>query len=247
VPTRRITALVALLAALCGLLVVTAPAATSAPSGWRDDFSTFNDAVWNKINWGCFDTRNVSVSNGLLGLRIVPDSRPDCFGVVGARVNTVGKRSFASGTFTARIKFVTAPGSWQTFWLTGDNGKPFPAAGEVDIAEITGRSPSIAHHRLHSSKIGKPLKRCSQGGDPVVQPDGRWRTYSATTSGTRVVFRVDGNVVGRYQPNGECTWPYGDPMHIVLSARGGQYGGTVVPSRYPVTYYVDWVSWEPLG
>jgi hypothetical protein len=31
---------------------------------------------------------------------------------------------------------------------------------------------------------------------------------------------------------------------MLFSARAGQYGGDVVPSAYPVTYVVDWVSWH---
>ena len=222
------------------------PPPPESPHAWRDDFDVFDTDVWGKANWGCFERENAGVASGQLWLRVVPrPDREDCGGVVGARVLTKGLRDWAPGTFTARIKFVTAPGSWQTFWLTGSNGKPFPAAGEVDIAEITGNVPAIAHHRLHSSRQTAPLKKCSQGADPIVHPSGVWRTYSATTSGTRVEFRVDGKLVGSYGRNDTCTWPFGDRMNMIFSARGGGYGGDVDITKYPVEYYVDWVSWSP--
>jgi beta-glucanase (GH16 family) len=246
----RVRRVVLLLLAPVLLAVLAAPPAASSASaataGWRDDFDTFDTSVWNKIDRGCFDPANVGVSGGQLWLRIVraPDNE-DCHGVEGARINTYGKRQWPAGTFSARIKFHTLPGSWQTFWLTGANGKPFPGNGEVDVAEITGRLPAIANHRLHSSKKTAALRKCTQGGNPVVYPDGVWRTYSVTTGAKSAVFRVDGKVVGRYAPNAECTWPFGDDMRILISARGGQYGGWVALRRYPVTYYVDWVEWRP--
>ena len=212
---------------------------------WRDDFDHLDPAVWRVVGWGCFMKENVTVASGRLRMTARPaPANVACNGVEGARINTYGKREWGPGTFSARIRFVTAPGSWQTFWLTGGSGRAFPRNGEVDIAEITGKSPRLAHHRLHSSRQDAEAKRCSQGADPAVLPDGRWHVYSATTSGTRVVFKVDGAVVGRYVDDAGCTWPFGDPMRIIFGARGGQYGGDVDLSRYPVSYEVDWVSWR---
>jgi beta-glucanase (GH16 family) len=162
-------------------------------------------------------------------------------------VNTLFRRDWPSGTFTARIKFDVAPGSWQTFFLSGASGSTWPANGEVDVAEITGKTPTLSHHRLHSSRVSAPSKRCSQGADPALRPDGRWRTYSVTMAPDRVVFRADGQVLGTYEPIQACSWPFGDRMRITFGARGGRYGGEVDVSAYPVTYLVDWVAWEPLS
>jgi beta-glucanase (GH16 family) len=243
--------------ALAGPATAELPAATPSPPTatspsivhpgryWRDDFTRFDDAVWNRINRTCFARENVGVADGMLWLRIVPDpANVDCFGVTGARINTYGKKEFPAGTFSARIKYVTAPGSWQTFWLTGNNGEVFPGNGEIDIAEVIGRMPRKVPHNMHSSRLSAPLRKCSQGGDPYLKPNNTWRVYEVTTSDTEVVFRVDGKVAGRYTGNGVCSWPFGDPMRILFSARGGQYGGKVNPAKYPVTYYVDWVQWR---
>jgi hypothetical protein len=247
-PAVRHRVVLAVLAAAAVVTALVAPPAAAAEGAWRDDFTRLDTSVWDVMDWGCFSRSNVGVQDGLLWLRIVPDpANPvaECEGVTGARITTKGLRDWPAGTFSARIRFVTVPGSWQTFWLTGANGLPAPGNGEVDIAEITGKAPRVAHHRLHSSRVNAPLKRCSQGADKWIKPDGVWRTYSATTGARQVVFRVDGQVVGRYQPVPECTWPFGDRMRILFSARGGRYGGAVDVLRYPVTYHVDWVSWEP--
>jgi beta-glucanase (GH16 family) len=212
---------------------------------WRDDFTTFDDGTWNRIHRSCFARDNVGVEEGMLWLRIVPDpANVDCHGVTGARVTTYGKKEFPKGTFTARIKFVTAPGSWQTFWLTGNSGEPFPANGEIDVAEVAGRLPGQTPHHLHSSRASAPDRKCTQGGTADTAPDGVWREYAVTTSTREVVLRIDGEIVGRYAPNGVCSWPFGDPMRMLFSARGGAYGGTVNVARYPVTYFVDWVQWQ---
>ena len=225
---------------------VDGPDTTMPERAWRDDFDRLDPSVWRVVDWGCFSSDNVDVSGGLLRVSIRPDDEATgCDGVTGARVNTLFRRDWPSGTFSARIKFDVAPGSWQTFWLTGANGT-WPANGEVDIAEITGKTPMLAHHRLHSSRVDAPWKRCTQGADPALRPDGKWRTYSVTVAPDRVVFSTDGEVIGDYRPIPECTWPYGDRMRIIFGARGGRYGGDVDVRAYPVTYLVDWVSWEPL-
>jgi beta-glucanase (GH16 family) len=213
---------------------------------WRDDFNTLSSATWRVIDRDCYDPGNVAIANGRLRMTIAPTSRRDCPGVTGARINTYGLREWTSGTFSARIKFVLAPGSWQTFWMTGANGSQFPANGEVDIAEVIGRTPQNTHVALHSAFKAGGTKRCDVGGAPPATLDRVWHTYSATTSGAFVEFKIDGVRIARYTPGGTCTWPFGDPMRILFSSRGGQYGGDVDVTKYPVSYLVDWVSWTPL-
>src|SRR5215207_7456339 len=119
---RRVLAVLS--AVLC-LLVVTVGEALAAPvhttTAWRDDFNSLNTRTWQKIGWGCFDPANVTVSSGLLRLKTVATSSAEC-PLVGGRLDTFGKRTFAPGTYTARIKFAPKTGSWQTFWMTGGSG-----------------------------------------------------------------------------------------------------------------------------
>jgi beta-glucanase (GH16 family) len=215
-------------------------------TSWRDDFNSLNSATWNVIPWGCFDPANVSVANGMLQMRIAPSPRTDCPGVTGARINTYGLKEFRSGTFSARIRFVLAPGSWQTFWMTGAGGAEYPANGEVDIAEVIGRTPQNTHVALHSAFKSGGTKRCDVGGAPPATVDRVWHVYSVTTGPNRVTFKIDGATIASYTPGATCTWPFGDPMRILFSSRGGQYGGEVDPTMYPITYRVDWVSWQAL-
>jgi beta-glucanase (GH16 family) len=221
-------------------------AATAKATTWRDDFNNLDPSTWNVITRDCFDPSNIAVSDGRLRMTIAPSSRTDCPGVTGARMNTYGLREFASGTFSARIRFVTAPGSWQTFWLTGASGKVFPANGEVDIAEVIGREPQNTHVALHSAFKTGGTKRCDLGAGPPATVDRVWHTYSVTTGSSRVTFKIDGTTIASFTPGGTCTWPFGDPMRILFSSRGGKYGGTVDVTKYPITYQVDWVSWTAL-
>jgi beta-glucanase (GH16 family) len=218
--------------------------ALAATAPFRDDFNTLSPDTWNVIDRDCFDADNVAVSNGMLRMRIAPTSRPECPGVTGARINTYGLRQWPAGTFEARIRFVTAPGSWQTFWLTGAGPAPFPANGEIDVAEIIGRTPANTHVALHSAFKTGGTKRCDVGSAPKATVDRTWHRYSVTTSATRVTFKIDDTVIASYAPGGVCTWPFGDPMRILFSSRGGQYGGEVDVSKYPITYQVDWVTWR---
>jgi beta-glucanase (GH16 family) len=219
-------------------------ARTRAATSWRDDFTTFDTSTWQKVNTGCYLPQNATVSGGMLRLTIAPSALADCPGVTGARVNSYGLRDWAPGTFRARIKYVLAPGSWQTFWMTGANGKVFPGNGEIDVAEIIGRTPHQTHVNLHSARLSDPTRRCSQGTAPSAQVNSVWHVYGVITSKTAVTFTIDGRVIGRFTPNGTCAWPFGDRMRMIFSSRGGEYGGDVDPSAYPVTYLVDWVTWH---
>jgi beta-glucanase (GH16 family) len=216
------------------------------PQPWRDDFTTLRSDTWQVIERDCYDPDNVAIAKGRLRMTIAPTSRSDCPGVTGARINTYGLRQWTSGTFSARIRFVLAPGSWQTFWMTGAGGAEFPANGEVDVAEIIGRTPQNTHVALHSAFKSGGTKRCDAGGAPPATLDRVWHTYSVTTSSTFVEFTIDGVRIARYTPGASCAWPFGDPMRLLFSSRGGQYGGDVDITKYPVSYLVDWVSWTPL-
>jgi beta-glucanase (GH16 family) len=245
-PLRRVP--VVLFAALCLLVVTAVPssAAVLTTSAWRDDFNSLNRQTWNVVQFGCFDARNVSVASGQLRLRTVATASRTC-PLVGGRIDTYGRRSFAPGTYAARIKFTPRKGSGEAFWMTGASGRAFPSNGEIDLAEILGRQPTVHHLRLHSAYLSGKTGRCTQKADRAV-PAGflsGWHTYSVTTSATRGVFRVDGKVVASYRPNGICTWPFKDPMRAIFSATGGAWQGPPDKSLFPATTFIDWFSYRP--
>lgn len=234
-------------AALCLLVIGAVPSSAATTTGaWRDDFNSFNSQNWRVVTGSCHSASNVSVSSGILKLRTVATSSSAC-PLVGARVDTYDRRTFAPGTYSARILFQPQTGSWQTFWLTGASGRPFPANGEVDLAEILGRQPTVHHLRLHSAYVVNASTRCTQQLDPV-RPAGffsQWHTYSVTTSANTAVFKVDGQTVAAFTRNGLCTWPFTDPMRAIFSSDGGTWAGPPNKALFPVTMSVDWFSYQP--
>jgi beta-glucanase (GH16 family) len=238
----------AVICAALSLLVVGAVPSSAATTGsaWRDDFNSFNGQNWRVVTSACHSARNVSVSNGILRLKTVAGSSSAC-PLIGARVDTYDRRTFAPGTYTARIMFQPRTGSWQTFWLTGASGRAFPSNGEVDLAEILGRESTVHHLRLHSAYVFDASSRCTQQADPV-RPAGffsQWHTYSVTTSATRATFQVDGQTVASFTPNSVCTWPFTDPMRAIFSSDGGTWAGPPNKALFPVTMSVDWFSYRP--
>jgi len=242
-------ALAVLLAALCVVFVSAVPssAAVTTTTAWRDNFNSLNGSVWRVVGTGCDAAAHVSVSGGLLHLQTVASSSTQC-PLVGARIDTFGKRQFAPGTLSARIKFMPRTGSWDTFWATGASGRTFPANGEIDIAEILGRdTPPIHHLRLHAAWTPGVSGRCTQQLD-IPRPPGfmeQWHVYSVTTTTTTATFRVDGQVVALFTQNMICTWPFADPMRPIFAVGGGTYGGTPDKSLFPTTTLVDWFSYTP--
>jgi len=264
---RRVLAV----APLAATLLLPSPVANSAPTSppaplsvnsevppttpvrtttaWRDDFNTIDTNNWRVVDgWGCASASNVTNSAGLLRLKtVVPPAGVDCK-LLGARVDTVKLRTFAPGTFSARIKFAPKQGSWQAFWMTGDSGRTFPSNGEVDIAEVVGRQPNTSHMRLHAARRDGGPARCSLKADLVKTAAYMtgWHTWAATTSAKKVVFSVDGKVTATILPNSTCTWPFTDPMRAILSVGGGTWAGTPTKSLFPVTTLVDWFAYKPL-
>jgi len=229
----------------------TARAATTpvrTTTAWRDDFNTIDTRNWRVVDgWGCKAASNVSTSAGLLRLKTVATSDPNC-PLLGGRVDTYNLRTFAPGTYTSRIKFAAKKGSWQSFWLTGDSGRTFPSNGEVDIAEVLGREPNASHMRLHSSRRDGGAARCTQKADLIKTASyiAGWHTWSVTTSSKKVVFKVDGTVIASFVPNSTCAWPFTDPMRVIMNVGGGTWAGTPNKSLFPVTVLVDWFAYKPL-
>ncbi len=239
------TALAAPASAIAGAVAPAAAGPLDVP--WRDDFNTLDPNVWRAVDNGCYKPTNATVTGGQLHLNIAKGTTLDC-PYTWVRYNTYGKKDFGPGTISARIRFNTAPGSWQTFWLTGGSGRVYPSNGEMDVAEIIGREPTTTHAALHSayrSNPSNPTRRCDVGGATPFPVDKIWHTYSVTYSATSVTFKIDKTVLGTYKPGTICEFPFGDRQRIQLSARTGKYGGTVDPTKYPLAYDVDWIAYTP--
>jgi len=68
-----------------------------------------------------------------------------------ARLKTLGKFSQTYGRFEARIMIPRGQGMWPAFWMLGEDIDTvgWPACGEIDIMENSGKEPGIVHGSIH--------------------------------------------------------------------------------------------------
>jgi beta-glucanase (GH16 family) len=228
--------------ALAGIAGVPASAAAST---FHDEFSgtALNKAVWtaqsSTVGGVCSSASNVRVSGGDLRMTARQGTTASC-PWVGSRVVSEGKRYLDYGLVTARVRWNAAQGFWGGFVMFGKkSGGPRLADGEIDT-EITD---GVVHYRLWS--VDAAGNRC---GVPIDRPNrslNQWHTFGVNRQAAFTEFYLDGvkqaTITKSQLLAMGCTWPFGRPFSMVLSARAGGWAGTPNPSQYPVTTLVDWI------
>lgn len=149
---------------LCLLLLFTTLACTSEQISdkaggekeacfFYDDFDSFNDKVWTKEvrepGWvnqelQAYDEAHVTVGKDGDRTVLILTAEHENGRIYSGRINSKGKMSFKHRKVEASIRLPkTANGLWPAFWMMGDNEKPWPACGEIDIMEM-GEKHGIA-------------------------------------------------------------------------------------------------------
>ena len=243
-----------------------APLPTSAPPGyalvWSDDFSTDGlpdatrwdyDTVRNRAGWYNNERQyysrdrpeNAVVSNGRLRITARLEelrSASDWGGqrYTSARMLTRGKADWTYGFFEVRAKLPCGRGTWPAIWTLGSRGV-WPDDGEIDIMEHVGSNPTRVFGTVHTKQSGGPGT-----GAAVTLNDActSFRNYQLTWTPDTISIGVDGFNYYRYaNPRaGSTTWPFDAPQYLLLNiAIGGDLGGSVDDSIFPVTLEIDHV------
>lgn len=202
----------------------------------------------------CFadDPSTVAVRGGSLLLSVVRAPAPvTCQGApagyLSGSVSTYHRFSQQYGRFEARMKVTPTsdPGLQEAFWLWPDDRTvsvlPWPAAGEIDIAETYSRHPDLAIPYLHYTvnDNGGPVPGVNTAWD-CLAPRGEWHTY--TLSWTDATLRIE--VDGRHCLTNESDDPAFDKPYIMTltQALGVQDNGWTDAAPMPATTQVDYVK-----
>lgn len=194
---------------------------------------------------GMYQAANVSVSGGMLRLRV--DSNTDSASV------TTGKAGggpspflFGYGWCEARIRLPLQTsgqmtGAWHAFWLWGDNATVSQGYGpqemDFEMRGSFGTTIRIGHvWQTVPSKL-------AEGIDYAFAPyDGEWHTYAYHWRGGQVDWYIDGALVLTYTTNLPAC-----PLQILFDAKvGGSFAGAPDGNTtYPFYMDVDWVGvWQ---
>jgi beta-glucanase (GH16 family) len=253
-----------------------APIAKGGGGFWECTFSdNFAGTVVDRSKWvpqrtatsgylhgpdACFVDRpdNISVSGGTLKLTALEETVPFACApgfatqhTSGMVTTAMGRFSQAYGRFEVRAKVSPAQvkGLQTTFWLWPiDSARygPYPASGEIDIAELFSQYPNRAIPYIHY----KPLALV----DPLatntlcfVSNHAAFHTYTLVWTETNLTISYDGNncLVNYWIPALPLTHPqpFDQPFFIALTQALGvgsnQFDPEITP--LPATTEVDYV------
>ena len=245
------------------------------PAGWQlvwsDEFDVDglpdakkwgNDTAFNKRGWFNHEAEyysppraeNAVVQGGRLLITARRESMttaPDWGGqkYTSARLFTRGLAEWTYGFFEIRARLPCGLGTWPAIWMLGSHGD-WPANGELDIMEHIGRWPGRVLSTIHT-----PAGSGAHGvGSAVTVPDscGAFHRYQMRWTERDITFGVDGVNTLTYPrldvgaAGAARAWPFDGPQFLLLNvAIGGDLGGPVDDSIFPVTMEVDYVRvWQ---
>ena len=209
----------------------------------------------------CFttSTKNIRVFRGELELtaraekgRFLCQSPSGDFSTTytGGMIGTRTKFSQAYGRFEVRAKYpaATKPGVHGGFWMFPLHLRygPWPASGEIDVAEWWSNDPTLVMPSLHYN--GRDVWLDSGWSCRVADPAG-YHTYTVEWLPSAISFFIDGVLCFTREPEPDAPLvapqPFDHPFSMILNMGVGPASGTNAVSSatpLPATYTVDYAK-----
>jgi hypothetical protein len=212
------------------------------PAAWNHDLG---GGGWGSNQLQTYTDRPENSQLDGAGHLIITARREDATGPDGiprqytsARLTTQGKVVVPAGSYVeAPIEAPVGAGVWPAFWLLGSNITEvgWPACGELDVVEVVGARPTIAHSATHQAAQSDPTLDAPYGWDEAGGTvdlghslDSRSHLYGVYFDGETVRFYIDrvehmalwasdALTSGR-------TWPFGNPGYLLLNVAVGGIG-----------------------
>lgn len=226
---------------------------------WHDEFDgpgidrtkwTFDQGgLWRNGEQQFYTDRpaNARVEGGRL---IVEARREDFFGndFTSARLKTHGLASFLYGRIEARMQVPAGQGLWPAFWMLGD-GFPkvnWPGCGEIDVVEVIGREPSVAHATAHGARFhgGAGLTRAyTYPGGALADAE---HVFAVEWEPGVIRWYLDDVLYHTITPADlpdPAGWPFDKPFFLIVNlAVGGAWPGDPdATTSFPAQLRVDYV------
>jgi beta-glucanase (GH16 family) len=225
---------------------------------WSDEFDSSSIAgvdtsKWSYVTWDPGHVNNEAQKytnrlenvfqdgNGYLVLRAL-NTPSNGFQYTSGRIETNGKFSFKFGRIEVRAKLPAGIGSFPGIVMLGIAGN-WPQCGELAIMEQYGQDKSAINSTAFagggpgSGDVGPAKYTFAEG----TSASSDFHLYSLDWYADHLVFQVDGAEVTR--STFDKTSPlYSIPEYIVLDvALGGDKGGAIKASQFPMEMIVDYV------
>lgn len=228
---------------------------------WSDEFngSEVDQTKWSfetgngQGGWGTGQmdyctTRpeNVRIEDGAL-IQEIRKEPYQGFQYTSARMISFQKASFQYGRIEARIKGLYSQGLGFAFWMLGSNYQTvtWPKCGEVDIFELTGKTPGFNIGTAHFQESWGH----SQSQGQYTLPSGRfaddYHVIGIEWSPVYIKWYIDGTVYHTFDISKKINGydPFNHPFFLILSSGvGGSYSGEPdATTVFPMRTYIDWV------
>ncbi len=238
---------------------------------FNDDFETLDESIWTKevheAGWVNQELQaynkayvSVGVDEGKSVLILTAERKGNK--IYSGRVNTQGKKNFKYKKIEASIKLPkTANGLWPAFWMMGDNSKPWPQCGEIDIMEMGEHSGiagattetflNSAIHYGNDAESGHQQEYQAANVAYSLQ-DGQYHVFALDWNKDRLTVSVDNIEFHSFdisESSGRAAY-FQDNFFILFDlAVGGSFTGitdindiTALKDGQKVNMYIDWVK-----
>lgn len=267
----RSTGLLRLMTAVgIGILLLAGCASQSieTPEGytlvWNDEFTgrRLDESKWNAfLGGGGFGNRelqfyspdNIEVKNSNL---VITAERGFYRGhaYTSGMVTTQNKAAWQYGRFEFRAKLPYGQGIWPAIWMLPvdpDTYGTWPVSGEIDILELVGHEPNVAHGYLH---YGEPW---THTGTSYTLPEGdfsdNYHVFALEWEPEEFRWYIDGKLIQtqnrwfstNVQRGEEYPFPapFDQPFYLRINlAVGGEWPQAPdETTTFPQKFYVDYV------
>ena len=151
-------------------------------------------------------------------------------------------------SFEASIKLPTGTGIWPAFWMlsTDEVYGGWPQSGEIDIMEIIGSEPDIAHGTIH---FGSPWPNNRFSGEEYQLNEGifndQFHQFAVEWEAGEIRWFIDDYLYATKRTNdvSPSRWPFDQDFHFILNiAVGGNWPGSPnSTTSFPQTMEVEYV------
>ncbi|HKL90152.1 MAG TPA: glycoside hydrolase family 16 protein [Allomuricauda sp.] len=216
------------------------------PSIWGYEIGTGENGWGNQeLQYYTDRPENVNIQNGVLLITAREESFEGS-SYTSARLVTKDKFEQRYGRFEARIRLPYGQGIWPAFWMLGADidENPWPGAGEIDIMEYRGQSPTVLIGSVHGPGYS--------GGDAISKEftlsndrfDTGFHIFGIEWGPEYVNFYVDDVLYNQITPEDVTgPWVFDKPFYILMNlAVGGNFVGSPnEETEFPQTMLVDYV------
>lgn len=182
-------------------------------------------STWNR--WISSSDKVVYIKNGTLVCRAIPNKKElaDTAKMLTGAVETLGKFAFQYGKVEVRMKTNLKQGNFPAVWLKPVPGNNDTRYGEMDVVEMFGYL-NKSHHTTHTHQTH--ILKKSEAKQFTADVDVRkWHVYGMEWKRDRIVYTVDGKVVGIYRKSNNAEeladgqWTFDRPFYLRLNQSVG--------------------------